>query len=190
MHLIPWVLLKQAIAFKGDETQPETPVILSNRTLHLLIEAALAGQDFDEIAYFRSNPDVARSVRDGHCPSAWVHYLLTGYYEGRMAGRTGFDEAWYLERYPDIKRAIASGECQSGHDHYADAGIREWRSPNKTAEPDIFRWHQAVSESTQALAHIPPHPAKRPKPLACGAKSQIGQATRPGRSPPDRQGPR
>jgi hypothetical protein len=150
MHLIPWVLLKRALIFHGDEARPDTQVVLSNRLLRMLIEAALAAQPFEDSAYLRANPDVARSVREGNCASARKHYATLGYYEDRSAGKTGFDEDWYLERYPDIKRAVAVGDCRSGYEHFSGAGVREWRSPNKEAEPDIYRWHQAVAERAPA----------------------------------------
>jgi hypothetical protein len=156
VHLIPWLLLKKALTFHGDESKPDTEVTLSNRVLRMLIEAALAAQPFEDTAYFRANPDVARSVRDGKCSSASKHYATLGYYEDRSAGKTGFDEDWYLDRYPDIKRAVAVGDCRSGYEHYSGAGKREWRSPNRAAESDIYRWHQAVSEATQAPSATAP----------------------------------
>lgn len=170
MHLIPWVLLKKALQFHGDETKPDTPVTVSNRVLRMLIETALAAQPFEETAYLRANPDVARSVRDGACPSARKHYATLGYYEDRTPAKAGFDEEWYLDRYPDIRRAVAVGDCRSGHEHYSGAGLREWRSPNKAAESDIYRWHQAISASVQTTESAAPAAAAR-TPLARRAKA-------------------
>jgi hypothetical protein len=147
MHLIPWVLLKNALTFHGDENRPETQVTVSNRVLRLLIEAAVGAQPFEETAYLRANPDVARSVRDGKCSSPRAHYAELGFFEDRPPIKAGFDEDWYLDRYPDIKRAVAAGDCRSAYEHYCGAGVREWRSPNKAAEADIYRWHQAISAS-------------------------------------------
>jgi hypothetical protein len=170
MHLIPWVLLKQALAFDGDETDPATTVTLSARTLRLLIEAAAAAQPFDEVSYLRANPDVARSVRDGHCQAAHAHYGQIGYYEGRVVGRAGFDEAWYLERYPDVKQAVARGDCQSGYEHYCGSGVREWRSPNASVEADILAWHQAVSEKTRPPSRVASR-LERQRPIRRRAKA-------------------
>jgi hypothetical protein len=135
-----------AVAFQGEEGRPDTPVVLPNRVFRLLVEAAVAGQAFDEISYLRANPDVAKSVREGDCPGAHVHYTSLGYYEDRSVGKAGFDEAWYLERYPDVKQAVAAGNVRSGLDHYCGGGMKEWRSPNAEAEADVFRWHQAITQ--------------------------------------------
>jgi hypothetical protein len=161
MQLIPWILLKQAITIQGDGTRPDTPVTMPNRVFQLLMEAALKGQAFDEKQYLVSNPDVARSVREGKYPSGRDHFVSTGYYEDRPLGDAGFEEEWYLRRYPDVKKAVLMGECMSGHVHFTGSGVREWRSPNKAAEPDIMRWHLAVTESVKSRQASPPLQPRR-----------------------------
>ena len=43
-----------------------------------------APEDFDESAYLAAFPDVARSIKDGKCPSALDHYQFFGSREGRL----------------------------------------------------------------------------------------------------------
>jgi hypothetical protein len=168
MHVIPWLLLKQAIRMDGDESRPDTQVSMPGRVFRLLMEAALKGEAFDERAYLKANPDVAWSVQKGNAPSALQHYVSAGYFENRPTDMMGFDEEYYLDRYPDVKRAVQVGDCKSGHAHFSGEGVREWRCPNKAAEQDIVRWHEAVTPS----AAVRPTPAPPPVP------AQIAQ-TRP-----------
>lgn len=55
------------------------------RTFPLLADAT--DQDFEEAAYLRANPDVARLVREGGCPSGVVHFELFGRAERRKLRR-------------------------------------------------------------------------------------------------------
>ena len=119
----------------------------------------------------KANPDVARGVSEGKCPSAQAHYAASGYYEGRPQGAGGFDEGWYVARYPDVKRAILLGQSASGHEHYRGPGAKEWRSPNRAAEADIARWRHAVSEAASK-----PKSAAASVPAAKSAPPTIRQA--------------
>ncbi len=48
------------------------------------VSADTAPEDFDESAYLAAFPDVARSIEDGHFPSALRHYESYGRHEGRL----------------------------------------------------------------------------------------------------------
>jgi len=58
---------------------------------------------FDELAYLRSNPDVAEAVNNQSFLSGWSHYLTHGYYENRPGVSTeGHRIAQaILENYPE-----------------------------------------------------------------------------------------
>lgn len=152
MHILPWNLLRQAVRYEGNDSDPDVTVKLSNRVFRLLVEAALARQPFDESAYLVLHQDVAAAVARGECESGHAHYLSTGYYEGRETGFVGFDEAWYLERYTDVGTAVHLGKRQSGLEHFRSAGAHEWRAPNPAAEPDIARWRRAITHAEPAVA--------------------------------------
>jgi hypothetical protein len=40
--------------------------------------------DFDEKFYLEANPDVAQQVKIGAAPCGYVHYCLSGQFEGRL----------------------------------------------------------------------------------------------------------
>ena len=93
--------------------------------------AAPAG--WNESAYLRANPDVARAVAQNRAQgipySGYDHYVRDGQRENRptspMLG--SMTEAEYLARNPDVARAVASGAFASGQDHWLRAGRNEVR---------------------------------------------------------------
>jgi GT2 family glycosyltransferase len=90
-----------------DQSPPKVSAATSppKRTepLSATLSSDTAPEDFDESAYLAAFPDVARSIRDGECPSALDHYELCGSREGRLthpdyeaiirADTAGFPEA-------------------------------------------------------------------------------------------------
>lgn len=88
---------------------------------------------FDEVYYRKSNPDVARRVKD-----AFAHFMTAGWREGRNPSRY-FDVAWYLEQNPDVRAAGANPLV-----HYIEHGHTEKRPPS---DPDRL----------DALIAIAPH---------------------------------
>lgn len=73
---------------------------------------------FDAAWYARAYPDVAQCQAD-----PIVHYLATGWHEGRRPNPV-FDPAAYLRRYPDVARAGIEPLT-----HYAMVGWHEGRDP-------------------------------------------------------------
>jgi len=49
--------------------------------------AILTIEDFDEVGYLLTNPDVADAVRDGVCADGWEHYQRHGRAERRSTRR-------------------------------------------------------------------------------------------------------
>lgn len=96
---------------------------------------------FDESWYLSQNPDVAQAVRAGVVPNGQVHYLLSGYAEGRQPAKgfidtsLPFDEAAYLARNPDVAAAVRAGTFSSGLAHYAVYGYRESSRIDNTSPP-------------------------------------------------------
>jgi ectoine hydroxylase-related dioxygenase (phytanoyl-CoA dioxygenase family) len=71
---------------------------------------------FDEAAYLRLYPDIARAIAERREPGAWQHYDRHGRKEGRKAN--DFDEAFYLRSYPAIRQEIAAGLAATPLQHY------------------------------------------------------------------------
>lgn len=111
---------------------------------------------FDAAYYKSTYPDIADAINRRELRSAYLHYVLTGRYEGRKprADAVGgapvfpdpaeflgkkapveFDEQFYVTQYPDIANAIARGELKSGYEHYIVHGRTEMRLPRAGAWP-------------------------------------------------------
>lgn len=108
----------------NDEKMVQVPVQLFKH----LLTGWLINQQFDETAYLEANPDVAQAVREGSIDSAWSHYLLTGYYEGRKPGAYFVDPKYYRRTYPDVALAERKGQTTVS-EHYNNAGRAEHRDP-------------------------------------------------------------
>jgi hypothetical protein len=184
MHVLPWKLLSQGIKPGDPVFGADAPVSISPKLLHLLIEAAVANQHFDERSYLAANPDVAEAVRAGKLRSGHEHFVTVGYYEGRGTGYAGFDEAWYLQRYPDVLLAVKRGENASGLEHFRGSGLREWRSPNKAAEADIARWRSVIDPAGSGDATVAaetPDEMVPPKVVAKAVLAMAAKAQTPAR---------
>jgi phytanoyl-CoA hydroxylase len=75
---------------------------------------------FDEVAYLRLYPDIARAIAEGREAGAWQHYDRHGRREGRKAN--DFDAEFYLRAYPAAKQEIAAGLAVTAFEHYCRFG--------------------------------------------------------------------
>jgi hypothetical protein len=120
-------------------------VTIPTQLLKLLLQLALAANDFDEEAYLAANPDVRHAVERGEVESARLHYIGYGYFEGRKGGGAPVDAEWYLKRYPDVAAAIAQGHVASAHQHFDVVGAAEGRSPSADKEEAAVQWKLALT---------------------------------------------
>ena len=89
---------------------------------------------FDEAAYLRLYPDVAKAVAEGREVSAWQHYDRHGRKEGRKIN--DFDADYYLRSYPAAAQEIAAGLAATPFAHYRKFGrARGFLSNAKAARP-------------------------------------------------------
>jgi hypothetical protein len=102
-------------------------VTIPTSLFKFLLSTLLVAENFDEAAYLAANSDVAEAVRKGQIESGWVHYVTTGYFEGRSPGAYKIDVSWYRKRYPDVARAERRGQLHVA-DHYARVGRAESRA--------------------------------------------------------------
>lgn len=102
---------------------------------------------FDEDFYLATYADVASSVKAGHYPNGWAHFLAHGKAEGRQGqpsphatpNPAAFDESWYLARNPDIAEAVANGVFASAYEHWLQSGRSEGRiAPPGYTEDNSF----------------------------------------------------
>jgi len=117
--------------------------------------------DWDEAAYLRSYPDVARAVSLGTLPSGLAHYRRHGRREGRLAMTStpaGWDDAAYLRAHPDVAGAVGKGDFPSGYLHYCLHGRQEsrtaaWSDTTGAPPPGKVPWLR------RSLGRLHPHPA-------------------------------
>ncbi|MEA2792338.1 MAG: hypothetical protein QOG73_4744 [Acetobacteraceae bacterium] len=94
-----------------------------------LIRSLLSVVIVDEEWYLDQYPDVAEAIAQGKMPSAKDHFVVNGYFEGRLPSLIAVDERFYLTKYPDVAESIRRGTEQSGQAHFLGGGYREGREP-------------------------------------------------------------
>ena len=89
---------------------------------------------FDETAYLRLYPDIAKAVAEGREASGWQHYNRHGRKEGRKIN--DLDENFYLRAYPSAEQEIAAGLADTPLAHYLKFGrARGYLSNAKAPRP-------------------------------------------------------
>jgi hypothetical protein len=90
---------------------------------------------FDEAAYLRLYPDIAKAMAEGREISAWSHYDRFGRAEGRKPN--DIDAEFYLRSYPAAVREIAAGLASNPLQHYLKFGRgRGFLGHPKAARPN------------------------------------------------------
>src|SRR5262249_19320104 len=104
-------------------------VVLTKDQLFSFIRNLLRSVPVDEEWYRKTYPDVDEAIEEGRIASGREHFISSGYFEGRKAGRTVVDENFYLATYPDVAEGIEFGEIQSAQEHFETHGAEEGRLP-------------------------------------------------------------
>lgn len=99
--------------------------------LRRLIDSYIVCWPFDEGAYLEASPDVRLGIEKGRFASAWEHFRVSGYFEGRLPRRVEVDRDWYLATYPDVADAVHTGRLENVEKHYITHGYREGRLPQR-----------------------------------------------------------
>jgi hypothetical protein len=93
-----------------------------------ILTEMLRAAPFDEQWYLEQYPDVAEALENGEISSAREHYILFGYFEGRLPGLNGFDSEVYCRLYPDLGHILLEpGSDGKARAHFVDYGYREGR---------------------------------------------------------------
>ena len=100
-----------------------------------ILTEMLQASAFDEEWYLEQYPDVARAVESGEISSAREHYILFGYFEGRLPGLNGFDAEAYCSIYPDLEYILLGPKPEvTAQTHFVEYGYHEGRFvPDKVA---------------------------------------------------------
>ena len=121
-------------------------VLLDKDLFEFLVRVMLLAGDFDEAAYLEANEDVRAAMLRGEIKDPFVHYLNSGYFEGRDGVWPTVDESWYLKRYPDVADRANSGDLLSAQAHYRSSGHTEWRIPNPEAREALAPWRAVLEQ--------------------------------------------
>jgi len=89
----------RAIEFRDGEN-----VSVELSKLKALISVIIEKEPFDENWYLETYPDVGQALKKGTVKSAKLHYVETGYFEGRLPGLGDFDTKKYIQKNPDLAR--------------------------------------------------------------------------------------
>jgi len=108
-------------------------IVLPYDKLQGIIRELLASVAVDEKWYLAAYPDVASGLAEGTIGSAKEHYILHGYFEGRLPHDVEVNSDWYLATYPDVATGLGSGG-PTAKQHYLEHGYREGRQPVPPAD--------------------------------------------------------
>jgi hypothetical protein len=144
MFVPPYEVILAALGHDKQTIRRTDTVTVPRELLETLLQIILSGSPFDEKVYVAANPDVGDAVKARQHRSGRAHFLLYGYYEGRLGGKAVVDEAWYLAENPDVAEAVRAGAIASGAEHYRSAGMFEWRAPNAASKGEIALWRNAL----------------------------------------------
>jgi Phytanoyl-CoA dioxygenase (PhyH) len=121
----------------GMPWQPGTGLTICTLAGSAVVNEPSGGNEqdlFDEVAYLRLHPDVAKAIAEGHATGAWQHYNEYGRSEGRQIN--DFDADYYLGAYPAVAEEIAAGDAATPFEHYRKFGRpRGFRSNPKAPRP-------------------------------------------------------
>jgi hypothetical protein len=109
----------------GDGT-----ISLSVGDLRRILKFALDGVKLDEKWYLGQVPELRRDIARGKFKSAFEHYCMHGYLEGRLPECPTVDEYYYLQTYQDVADGIKMGRVKNAVDHYVQSGYIEGRRPS------------------------------------------------------------
>jgi hypothetical protein len=127
-YLPPFDIVMGLLVF--FEIKGEQYAVISKADLVKLIKLFLAGAAIDEEWYQHHYKDIRSAIASGGFPSARLHFINHGYFEGRLAFPHKVNEASYIARYPDIANGIAGGIIKSATQHYVEYGYKEGRTPD------------------------------------------------------------
>jgi hypothetical protein len=103
-------------------------VVMPYSKLEEFVRFLLPLVSVDEEWYKATYPDVAAGIASGNIPTAKEHFVMHGYFEGRLPHDVQVDEKWYLASNPDVAAGLKTGG-PAPKQHFLEHGYREGRSP-------------------------------------------------------------
>ncbi len=137
-------LMLSALRITKDRLDSRSKVAVPAGLMKRLLTEVARAMPFDKAFYRTTYPDLAQARDAGKVKDLHLHFIETGYLEGRFASAPSVDEAFYLQSNPDVRQAVASGQLKSGAEHYLRSGAAEGRSPRADLSDEIQRWRDLL----------------------------------------------
>jgi hypothetical protein len=117
-----------------ERLEGRAQIAIPGRILHAILKELASLLPFDEEFYITNYHDLSKMREADALPDPHGHFVMVGFFQGRVGARPSVDEDFYLRMYPDVAQAIARGALESGIQHYILSGSMEGRLPdNETA---------------------------------------------------------
>ena len=136
--------LLKSLQLNAERLQSQMRIAIPIPTLQGILSVAVAALPFDEEFYSETYPDIADAHQSGQITDLHMHFVQSGYFEGRLGAKPNFDAEFYRARYEDVTQAIKNGEFVSEWDHYIKAGAAEGRLANQTETQIWEHWLQLL----------------------------------------------
>ncbi len=124
--VVPLARLLQALDIEPDNLTDDRAQVQVSGLRQLLSEFARQ-QPFDPEFYAESYPDLEAARLAGVVSDLHVHFVETGFFEGRLPSEPPFDAVWYATFYPDLTACIDPTDSAALRNHFLTAGLAEGR---------------------------------------------------------------
>ena len=145
-------LLTRFLRVDRHRLNGQQKIAVDARLLRLLLEHLVGHMPFSEAFYRATYPDLDAAAASGLIPDLHLHFVQTGYFEGRIGALPEVDAAFYIATYPDVAGALQRGEVASAAEHYARSGAAEGRVPSPRLQADIAPWMALLRVNLMAEA--------------------------------------
>jgi hypothetical protein len=133
-------LLLQTLRINRERLNSRSKIAIDTKLLRALLQALAASMPFSEEFYVESYSDLAEAHSVGKVPDLHLHFIESGFFEGRFGAPPPVDEAFYTSTYRDVGQAVLRGDVKSGAEHYLRTGAAEGRVPNEALRGTIDNW--------------------------------------------------
>jgi len=127
-YVIPYAVLLEQVGVADHRGNGEM-IQMTHDQLQSLIRKLLMSIQVDEVWYTTIYQDVEQAIQSGVVKSAKEHFVMDGYFEGRLPSKVVVDDKYYISKYPDVAEGIDDGEINSAQEHFESHGISEGRLP-------------------------------------------------------------
>ena len=126
-YLPPFEILKSYLTISN--VKGELMVVCKYEDLVRMMRRMIQGVEVDEEWYRQRYDDINQAIAEGSVPSAKLHFVNDGYFEGRLPFEIKVDERFYLDQNKGVADFVRDGLLTSGQQHFDENGYAEGRLP-------------------------------------------------------------